>query len=115
MWANKYFLISSPFALGLLILNVVVWIGVYGAFTEQSTEAQELAPIAPNVEKSAPKPEETTAEDDPADRDDLAVFGMSVEDYAGTQKSFLEGLNASSKVSPWKPPYKPLEPPQRDD
>ena len=103
MFHNKVFLISSPFVLCLLILNAVVWIGVFGVLTEQRADSQVLAPIAPVAEKSEPKTEQER---------DLTVFGASVTNYARTQVRFLEGLEASpSKDAPWKHPYDPQEPP----
>jgi hypothetical protein len=114
---NKFLLISSPFGLGLLILNVAVFISVFGAFTEQSFLPQQLAPITPVAQKSEPKTnEEKPMTKDASSAGDVAVFGMSVSDYAETQVRFLERMDAPSwKVDPWESPYEPSEPPERDE
>jgi hypothetical protein len=111
---NKSFSIDSPtFALRLLIISALVWISVVGEIAAQPSDTDALTPTLPVAQKSTePKTQQKESTTEDVSKSDLAIYGMSWEDYDKVQQRFLKGVKSGRSSSSPSPSPSPSPAPQ---
>ncbi len=106
---HKVVIGSAAFTLCLLVLNTVVWIGVFDVIIERPSETDVFATITPIAQKTGPPNGNPVDDDESAIRAstvtaERAIFGMSVTKYAEIQVEFLEKMNPppQDKIDHWE-------------
>jgi hypothetical protein len=105
---NKVDVGIAAFGFCLLVLNTVVWIGVFNVIIERPSETDAFATITPMAQKTArevnPADDEESAIKASTITAERAIFGMSVTKYAEIQVRFLEEMDPppQDKIGHWE-------------